>query len=275
MSNDEYIEIKLDPTNKFILGVIAFIILQTSIIVGFVLISQQLEKKTLSGTEATTTATTANTEATASALMSFAESSGWDTKKIQSCIDDGTGEAIVKSNIEKAAAAGVQGTPSFIIGKVNDKNITGYFFSGALPIEYFDIMYKKVKGESLSESETSTYNTGLSQGYYTEKQVTADISNAVVMGNSAYMIVEFSDYECPYCQRHALETGPSLKTKYLDTGIMSWGFVDFPLSFHDPIATQEAEFAQCVYKATGSSDEYFKVHDYIFSNTGSNGVGVQ
>ena len=41
-----------------------------------------------------------------------------------------------------------------------------------------------------------------------------------VMGNpdAPVTIVEFSDYQCPYCLRHFQEVFPQLKTEYIDTG---------------------------------------------------------
>ncbi len=82
-------------------------------------------------------------------------------------------------------------------------------------------------------------------------------------------IVEFSDYECPFCKRHFEQTYPQLKKDFVDAGTAIMVFRDYPLSFHDPIATKQALASQCVF-AQGGNTEYFKMHDLIFQTTTSN-----
>lgn len=45
-------------------------------------------------------------------------------------------------------------------------------------------------------------------------------------------LVEFADFECPYCRRHQQNTMPALRKKYVDTGRLRYLFVNFPLAFH-------------------------------------------
>lgn len=85
-------------------------------------------------------------------------------------------------------------------------------------------------------------------------------------------IVEFSDYECPFCQRHYNDTHKELVKNYVDTGDAILVFRDFPLSFHEPKATQEALAARCAFDLGGNS-KYFAYHDLIFEQTRSNGQG--
>ena len=46
------------------------------------------------------------------------------------------------------------------------------------------------------------------------------------------VIVEFSDYQCPFCSRFYTETLSQIKTQYIDTGKVKFVYRDFPLSFH-------------------------------------------
>lgn len=87
-------------------------------------------------------------------------------------------------------------------------------------------------------------------------------------------IVEFSDFECPYCHRYFQQTYPKIMKDYVDTGKVIYVFRDLPLSFHDPAATTEALAAECVHHALGD-EAYFKYHDKIFSNSKANGGGVE
>lgn len=86
-------------------------------------------------------------------------------------------------------------------------------------------------------------------------------------------IIEFSDYECPFCKRHFTQTLPLIKEEYIDTGKVKLVFRDFPLGFHDPLATQQAMAAECVREQT-DDETYFAYHDLIFENTTSNGRGM-
>ncbi len=91
--------------------------------------------------------------------------------------------------------------------------------------------------------------------------------------NAPVTIIEFSDYECPFCKRHFDQTLPQLVEKYVDTGKVKIVFRDFPLSFHDPMATKEAVAANCA-REQGGDKKYFEFHHEIFQRTTSNGNGL-
>lgn len=104
---------------------------------------------------------------------------------------------------------------------------------------------------------------------------TVSMDDDPVLGdpNAPVTIVEFSDYECPFCKRHFDQTYSQLKTNYIDTGKVKLVFRDLPLSFHDPLATKEAIAANCA-REQGNDETYFKMHSAIFSTTTSNGSGM-
>lgn len=66
--------------------------------------------------------------------------------------------------------------------------------------------------------------------------ISMDLRNKAypVMGKatSTVAIVEFADFECPYCRRHQQQTMPVLVEKYIDTGKLRYLFMNFPLAFH-------------------------------------------
>lgn len=86
-------------------------------------------------------------------------------------------------------------------------------------------------------------------------------------------IVEFSDYECPFCKRFHQETFDKLVKEFVDTGKAVISFRDFPLSFHDPVASQEAALAECVRKEKGDK-AYFSFGQALYANTQTNGKGL-
>lgn len=75
-------------------------------------------------------------------------------------------------------------------------------------------------------------------------------------------LVEFSDYQCPFCQRFFLATLPTLKKDYIDTGKVRYVFRDFPLDQIHPQARKAAEAAHCA----GEQGKYWEMHDVLFGN---------
>ncbi|OGH11787.1 MAG: hypothetical protein A2857_04835 [Candidatus Levybacteria bacterium RIFCSPHIGHO2_01_FULL_36_15] len=106
------------------------------------------------------------------------------------------------------------------------------------------------------------------------KPVKVSISGDPILGdkNAKLTLVEFSDYECPFCKKSFTEVLPELKKSYIDTGKIRLVYKDLPLPFHQN-AAKEAEAAQCA-KDQGGDIAYFKYHDQIFINTTSGGTGI-
>lgn len=74
-------------------------------------------------------------------------------------------------------------------------------------------------------------------------------------------IIEFSDYQCPYCKRYIDQTFSQLKTQYIDTGKLKYITRDFPLNFH-PKAKGAAVAANCSLQ----QDAYWPMRALLFSN---------
>lgn len=72
------------------------------------------------------------------------------------------------------------------------------------------------------------------------------IANEPSLGNpnAPITIVEFSDFECPYCKRFHDETLPKLKSQYIDAGLVRFLHKDLPLPFHN-YAHRAAQVARC------------------------------
>jgi len=74
-------------------------------------------------------------------------------------------------------------------------------------------------------------------------------------------IIEFSDYQCPFCKRFYDEVMPSLDEDYISKGKVRWVFRDYPLGFHKK-ALPAAVAANCA----GEQGKYWEVHDFLFEN---------
>ena len=77
--------------------------------------------------------------------------------------------------------------------------------------------------------------------------------------NAVITIVEFSEYECPFCKRYVDETYPQILDEYGEK--IRYVFHDYPLPFHTH-AQKMAEVARCA----GEQDKYWQMHDLLFKN---------
>jgi len=98
-----------------------------------------------------------------------------------------------------------------------------------------------------------------------KSQISEDDDPILGNPNAPVTIIEFSDYQCPFCAKFWSETLPLLKKDYIDTGKVKLVYRDYPLSFHQ-MARPAAEAAECVRSAAKSDAAYFKMHDKIFAN---------
>lgn len=138
-------------------------------------------------------------------------------------------------------------------------------------------------GNGLRESGTGTKTSVATDNTDTiDKAVIEGQAGSTTIDDDPYLgdkskakvaIVEFTDFECPFCQRHHLQTYPSLIREYVNSGKVIYVQRDLPLSFHDPVATNQAIAAECIDKQLGR-EKYFEFGDLVFTNTSTNGAGV-
>jgi len=75
-------------------------------------------------------------------------------------------------------------------------------------------------------------------------------------------IVEFSDFQCPYCGRHARDTLPRLKQEFVDSARVAYVFMNYPLEAIHPQALQAAKAVTCARH----QQRFWEVHDWLFKN---------
>ncbi len=74
-------------------------------------------------------------------------------------------------------------------------------------------------------------------------------------------LVEFTDYQCAYCQQFHVATFPDIKKKYIDTGKLRFVSRDLPLDFHSN-AARAAQAARCA----GDQRQFWEMRDRLISN---------
>ena len=75
-------------------------------------------------------------------------------------------------------------------------------------------------------------------------------------------IIEFSDFECPFCKGFFDGPFKEIRTNYINTGKVKYVLRDFPLSGIHPNAEIAAEAANCA----NEQDKYWEFHDLLFEN---------
>ncbi|MFL5376010.1 MAG: DsbA family protein, partial [Myxococcales bacterium] len=166
-------------------------------------------------------------------------------------------EAIQKDN-SYGQQVGANGTPSFFIN--------GKLIAGALPFDTFKTMIDEqiAKANELTKKGVrpeKLYETIVAENVKaagSTPEVKVDVGNAPVLGpkNAAVTIVEWSDFQCPYCGR-VEPTLQQVREEYKGKVRLAWK--NQPLSFH-PNAMPAAEAAM----AAAEQGKFWEYHDALF-----------
>lgn len=158
------------------------------------------------------------------------------TQRFSDCLDSGKFEKEVKSDYQEGQSAGVSGTPTFFIN--------GEKLVGALPFSAFQtIIEKKLKEEPQSAN------------------VPIDGEPILGKADAPVTMIEFSDFQCPFCARYTSQTFPQIKKEYIDTGKVRAVFKNFPLPFHSD-AQKAAEAGECA----AEQGKFWEYKEKLFQN---------
>ncbi|MDO8610468.1 MAG: thioredoxin domain-containing protein [bacterium] len=221
-----------------------------------------LEKKINSGTIATGAVAKQESVISVPNLKKYAKELGLNTGKFNKCLDSGEKKTLVDKDAAYGQTLGVQGTPGFFIN--------GKFLGGAFPFSAFkEIIDKEINGTGSSScadyTETNLAGqcdeTGADQGKaFKLVALNIDITGATPTGakNGKVTIVEFSDFECPYCIRAFPTVQQILKEYKSDVTLY---LKHFPLTQIHPNAQKAAEASFCA----GDQGKFWELHDKIFT----------
>jgi protein-disulfide isomerase len=166
-----------------------------------------------------------------------------DTAAFAACLSDGRFDAAIQQNLEEALALNAQATPYFFIN--------GYPISGAQPYELFVYAVELAQAGTLAEAYAPP---------------PPDLSASFSLGdpNAPVQIIEYTDFQCPFCARHFSQTFGQIKANYIDKGLVHYVFKDFPLTNIHPQAVKAAEAARCA----GAQGDYTGMHRLLFEKQG-------
>ncbi|MBS3168056.1 thioredoxin domain-containing protein [Candidatus Woesearchaeota archaeon] len=89
--------------------------------------------------------------------------------------------------------------------------------------------------------------------------LTVDGENVKGSDNATLEIIEYSDFQCPFCASFATGTFKQIEDEYVKTGKVKINFKHFPLPFHE-YARKAAEATECA----GDQGKFWEMHDSIF-----------
>ncbi len=89
------------------------------------------------------------------------------------------------------------------------------------------------------------------------------IGNAPLLGSSVanVTVVEFSDFQCPFCASFFSNTLSELKKEYIDTGKVKFYYKHYPLDFH-----QNAKVASVASECAKEQGKFWEYHNTLLGN---------
>jgi protein-disulfide isomerase len=204
-------------------------------------------------------------------FATLAEELGADMSTYQTCVDGGEKEALIAQGVMEAQAIGFSGTPSFHI--VREATNDAYPLVGAQPYDEFaNVLDALIAGETPQVAQQPEENAGDNEipFWATAEGLTPDPERpGYTMAGDEYrgnpdaevVVIEFSDFQCPFCRRHTQDTQPILDEKFVDTDQILWVFKHFPLPIH-PQAPAAGVAAECA----ANQDNFWEMHELLFEH---------
>lgn len=175
-------------------------------------------------------------------IKEWAKDLGLNAQSFNSCLDEEKYKSNVEEDTKAGREAGVSGTPTFFVN--------GISLVGAQPFSAFkDTIDKELAGTTDPQATRATVDVGRLPSFGDK--------------NAKVTIVEFSDFECPFCRRFFVDTFPQIKKEYIDTGKVVMYYRHFPLDFH-PLANPFAQASECA----NDQGKFWEFHDKIFEEQG-------
>jgi protein-disulfide isomerase len=96
------------------------------------------------------------------------------------------------------------------------------------------------------------------------KEMLVGVEGGAIYGkpDAKVTIVEFSDYQCPFCARYANDTFPQLERDYIETGRVRYVFRDYPIEAAHPQAFKAHEAVHCA----AEQGKRREMHKKVFAN---------
>jgi len=137
----------------------------------------------------------------------------------------------------------------------------GYFIGNSLPVS-------SIGGYQVSSGTTAVTTGG--QGGQSQPSVKLEIPSFVPFRgaeSAKVSVIEFGDYQCPFCERFFQQVEPQLVQEYINTGKVKFYFLDFQF-----LGSDSQTLGQGAWCANDQG-KYYDYHDYIYANQGQENSG--
>ena len=145
-------------------------------------------------------------------------------------------------------------------------SLIAVFFAGSYISLKSDQITKSELNEAIAKLESRISKTQQVDERVKEMPISVSIDDDPVRGNhdAPITIVEFSDFQCPFCARFQIQTLPLILEQYVETGKVKFVYRDFPIQNSHPNAMPAAAASECAHE----QNKYWEYHDALFENQG-------
>lgn len=232
-------------------------------------------------------------------LISYAQQVNIDTTRFSQCLDAKTFDSKIQSDLDYGNQIGVGGTPSFYFGENQGDKLRGFSLGAGASLSDYQELVQKLESGSIESARDywkqkqidglASYETQLRDYYQQQGQTGETLENTVKagleqqrqeieanmqindyeyaegqkLGNSGVKaaILEFTDFECPYCKQFAQGVGAQIKSDLVDAGKLLFVVRNFPLEQIHSSARRAANAAECA----ADQGKYYEYHDALFA----------
>ena len=199
-------------------------------------------------------------------LESIVTSAGFDTRHYRHCMESVAAQPRIEANRVAGQSLGFNGTPSFRLARSDGTLQTT--LDGAQPFERFEEIVRSL-----------LRRRGASPPCYTATSRVAHLGPAGRLGprcrqagfnvagdpykgntNARLTVIEFSDYQCAGCAKHAKEVQPLLDREFVATGEVLWIVKALPLKEH-----RHAVLAAAAAECAGDQQQFWSMHEALFA----------
>jgi len=186
-------------------------------------------------------------------LKGYAKDIGLDMERFNSCFDNQNYKEELDMDVAYGYELEIEGTPAFFLN--------GHFFDGAIPYSVIkEAIEFELKGGDWNKMPESL------KDYINPSKEEIDLARGQKKGSedAKVVLVEFGDFECPYCGQFWKETEGQIIKDYVDTGKVLLVFKHLPLFTVHPNAVNAAHAAYCA----AEQGKFWEMHDLMYESHG-------
>jgi protein-disulfide isomerase len=187
-----------------------------------------------------------------------------ESKQIESKNEPNDGKITIKKSTFNALLASIIAV-----------SLVAAFFAGSYINLKSDELTKSQLDDAITKSEFNEIIAKLESKISREQQqveqpsiklIDASVDDDPIIGeqNAPITIIEFSDFQCPFCARFHEQTLPLILEQYVETGKVKFVYRDFPIQSSHPNAMPAAAASECAHE----QEKYWEYHDELFENQG-------